>query len=77
MIGGFVYHGTAVAGLQDQYIFGDLSGKIWSLQENPANTFNRTLLLIPGFNISSFGQDAAGELYVVDVSGRVLKIGPQ
>ena len=77
VIGGFVYHGTAVAGLQDQYIFGDLSGKIWSLQENPANTFNRTLLLIPGFNISSFGQDAAGELYVVDVSGRVLKIGPQ
>jgi glucose/arabinose dehydrogenase len=77
VIGGFVYHGTAVASLQNQYIFGDLSGKIWSLQENPANTFNRTLLLIPGFNISSFGQDAAGELYVVDVSGRVLKIGPQ
>lgn len=74
VIGGFVYHGTAIAGLQNQYIFGDLSGKIWSLQENPANTFTRTLLLSPGFNISSFGQDAAGELYVVDVSGRVLKI---
>lgn len=77
VIGGFVYHGTAVASLQNQYIFGDLSGKIWSLQENPANTFNRTLLLSPGFNISSFGQDAAGELYMVDVSGRVLKILPQ
>jgi glucose/arabinose dehydrogenase len=77
VIGGFVYHGTAVASLQNQYIFGDLSGKIWSLQENPANTFNRTLLLSPGFNISSFGQDATGELYVVDVSGRVLKIVPQ
>ena len=74
VIGGFIYHGTAVAGLQNQYVFGDLSGKIWSLQENPANTFNRTLLLNPGFNISSFGQDAAGELYVVDVAGRVLKI---
>lgn len=74
VIGGFIYHGTAVAGLQNQYIFGDLSGKIWSLQENPANTFTRTLLLSPGFNISSFGQDAAGELYVVDVGGRVFKI---
>ena len=77
VIGGFVYHGTALAGLQNMYIFGDLSGKIWSLQENPANTFNRTLLLSPGFNISSFGQDAAGELYVVDVNGRVLKIVQQ
>jgi len=74
VIGGFVYHGTAVAGLQNLYIFGDLSGKIWSLKEDPANTFTRTLLVSPGFNISSFGQDAAGELYVVDVGGRVLKI---
>jgi len=74
VIGGFVYHGTAVAGLQNLYIFGDLSGKIWSLKEDPANTFTRTLLVSPGFNISSFGQDAAGELYVVDVDGRVLKI---
>jgi hypothetical protein len=74
VIGGFVYHGTAVAGLQNLYIFGDLSGKIWSLKEDPANTFTRTLLASPGFNISSFGQDAAGELYVVDVGGRVLKI---
>ena len=78
VIGGFVYHGTAVAGMQGMYIFGDLSGKIWSLTEAPANTFTRSLLATPGFNISSFGQDAAGELYVMDISnGRVLKIVPQ
>ncbi len=77
VIGGFVYHGTALAGMQRQYIFGDLSGKIWSLTENPPNTFTRTLLLSPGFQISSFGQDSSGELYVVDIGGgRVLKIGP-
>ena len=74
VIGGFVYHGSMIPGLQNMYVFGDLSGKIWSLNENPANTFTRTLLLSPGFNISSFGQDAAGELYVVDVGGRVFKI---
>ena len=78
VIGGFVYHGTAVAGMQGMYIFGDLSGKIWSLTENPANTFTRALLASPGFNISSFGQDAAGELYVVDIEGgRLLKIVPK
>jgi glucose/arabinose dehydrogenase len=77
VIGGFVYHGTAVAGMQGMYIFGDLSGKIWSLTEAPANTFTRSVLAMPGFSISSFGQDATGELYVVDISnGRVLKIVP-
>jgi hypothetical protein len=36
------------------------------------------VLAATGFNISSFGQDAAGELYVVDISGgRVLKIVPK
>jgi glucose/arabinose dehydrogenase len=78
VIGGFVYHGTAVAGMQGMYIFGDLSGKIWSLTESSPNNFTRATLLTPGFNISSFGQDAAGELYVVDISGgRILKIIPQ
>ena len=78
VIGGFVYHGTVVAGMQGQYVFGDLNGQIWSLTENSPNTFSRTLLLKPGFNISSFGQDSAGELYVVDISGgRVLKIVPK
>jgi glucose/arabinose dehydrogenase len=78
VMGGFVYHGTALSGMQGVYIFGDLSGKIWSLTENPANTFTRAQLADAGFNISSFGQDSAGELYVVDIGGgRVLKIVPK
>jgi glucose/arabinose dehydrogenase len=78
VIGGFVYHGTTLAGMQGRYIFGDLNGQIWSLTENAPNTFTRALILKPGFNISSFGQDFAGELYVVDISGgRVLKIVPK
>ncbi|HZD95334.1 MAG TPA: PQQ-dependent sugar dehydrogenase [Candidatus Sulfotelmatobacter sp.] len=78
VIGGFIYHGTALTGRQGMYIFGDLNGQIWSLTENPANTFTRTLLLKPGFNLSSFGQDSNGELYVADLGGgRVLKIVPQ
>ena len=75
VIGGFVYHGTALAGLQGQYIFGDLNGKIWSLQEGPPGTFTRTLLNDTALTISSFGQDQSGELYVVDIgNGRVLKV---
>jgi hypothetical protein len=77
VIGGFVYHGAALKNFQGLYLFGDLNGKIWALMENPPNTFTRTTLMDAGFNISSFGQDAAGELYVLDISGgRVLKIVP-
>lgn len=77
VIGGFVYHGTALAGLQGQYIFGDLNGKIWTLQEGPPNTFTRTLLSDSGLAISSFGRDQTDELYVVDLSGNIFKITPQ
>jgi hypothetical protein len=78
VIGGFVYHGTALSGMQGRYIFGDLNGKIFALTENPPNTFTRSQIATESFNISSFGQDAAGELYVVDISGgRVLKVVPQ
>ena len=77
VIGGFVYHGTALAGFENQYIFGDLNGRIWTLQESPPNTFTRTLLNDTGLSISSFGQDQNGELYVVDIgNGTVLKIVP-
>lgn len=78
VLGGFIYHGSALASLQGQYIFGDLNGKIWALQEGPPNTFTRSLLMDSGLSLSSFGQDESSELYVVDIgNGRVLKIVPQ
>lgn len=78
VIGGFIYHGMALTGLQGNYIFGDLNGKLWKLVEGPPGTFTRSQIGDENFNISSFGQDAAGELYIVDISGgRVLKIVPQ
>lgn len=77
VIGGFVYRGTAIPALVGQYVFGDFSnGKIWELTES-AGTWTRSLLLTTGRNISSFGQDAAGELYAVDYNGVVLKIVSQ
>lgn len=77
VIGGYVYKGSAIPGLANAYIFADLNGKIWSLAEGPPNTWTRTLLLTTGRTISSFGQDGAGEVYVVDLSGNVLKLTGQ
>jgi glucose/arabinose dehydrogenase len=78
VMGGFVYKGTAISGLSGSYVFGDyISGTIWRLVESPPGTWTRTTLLSTGRNISSFGQDASGELYVLDYSGSVLKLSPQ
>ena len=76
VIGGFVYHGSAIPGLQNLYVFADLNGKIWSLQQQASGSFTRTLLLASQQSISSLGQDQSGELYVVDIRGQVLKIVP-
>jgi glucose/arabinose dehydrogenase len=75
VIGGFVYRGANIPALRGAYIFGDLgTGKIWELQETSPNNWARTLLLQSGVMITSFGQDATGELYVVDLSGNVSKL---
>ncbi len=78
VMGGYVYKGTAIPSLSGAYIFGDYgSGTIWELTEAPPGTWTRTKLLSTGRNLSSFGQDVAGEIYVVDYSGNVLKLTAQ
>ena len=79
VIGGFVYRGSAVPALKGLYVFGDLgTGKIWTLQETSPNMFTRTLVATTGKTISSFGQDQAGELYLVDYgAGNVFRLVAQ
>jgi glucose/arabinose dehydrogenase len=78
VIGGFVYKGSAISSLANKYIFGDLTGRIFSLTEAPANTWTRADLFSTGLTISSLGQDSAGELYVLDYGGgNILKLVSQ
>jgi glucose/arabinose dehydrogenase len=78
VIGGYVYRGTAIPGLVGSYVMADfVNGKIWAAKEAPAGAWARTLLLSTARPISSLGQDASGEIHVVDYSGSVLKIVPQ
>ena len=77
VIGGYVYKGSTIPALAGAYLLGDFgSGTIWELTEN-SNAWTRTKLLSSNFNVSSFGQDVAGEIYVVDYSGNVLKLVAQ
>jgi glucose/arabinose dehydrogenase len=72
--GGYVYRGTAVPGLAGTYLYADYcSGTIWGLDASAAQPTPR-VLLEAGANIVSFGEDEAGELYVVDLGGRVLRV---
>jgi hypothetical protein len=78
VIGGYVYKGSAIPELADSYIFGDVgSGTIWYLRKGSRGKLQRKLLLESGHAISAFGQDAAGEIYVVAYSGSVLELVPQ
>jgi glucose/arabinose dehydrogenase len=66
--GGHVYRGAAIASLQGAYVFGDYcSGRIWSLRQAPSGEWERTDLLDSRLPISSFGEDEAGKLYLVDL----------
>jgi glucose/arabinose dehydrogenase len=73
--GGYVYRGSEYPEMQGIYFLGDYSGGIiWGLR--PVNdSWESELLLRAGFNISSFGEDEAGNLYMLDyLGGRVLKL---
>ncbi|MGI8640779.1 MAG: PQQ-dependent sugar dehydrogenase [Pyrinomonadaceae bacterium] len=68
--GGYVYRGTQIPSLVGNYVFADYcTGEIFRL-----NGTAPELLLDSPHNISSFGEDSAGELYITALSGQVLKI---
>lgn len=78
VIGGYVYHGSAISSLAGTYLFSDYaSGKIWGLTEGQSGTWTRAELLSTNANVSSLGQDASGEIYVVEYSGSVMKLVQQ
>lgn len=75
--GGFVYRGEALSGLQGHYFYGDfcITGVIRSLRLTPSGSADvREWPLDEIGNVTSFGEDAAGELYVADYQGRVYRL---
>ncbi len=68
--GGYVYRGSQFPLLDSLYFYGDYcSGTIWSGYVTPAGVWQAGDSLDTGLLISSFGQDAAGELYILDMAG--------
>jgi cysteine-rich repeat protein len=81
--GGFVYRGCALPPVQGTYFYGDLCSafvRSFTVSGGVAvGDADHTAELAPGGglsidNIVSFGEDARGELYIVDQGGEVFKI---
>jgi glucose/arabinose dehydrogenase len=73
--GGFVYRGNTIPELQGRYVFGDYcSGEVWSLliHDGQATDVRREPITVKG--LSSFGEDARGELYAASIDGAVFKL---
>jgi uncharacterized protein (TIGR03437 family) len=73
--GGYVYRGAAIPWLQGKYVYGDfVTGRIWALSELSTGAWRNEELLDTPFNVSSFGEDDSGELYVLDYSGSLRQL---
>jgi all-beta uncharacterized protein len=70
--GGYVYRGSQGALTAGTYVYADYcTGEILTW-----NGSTQTLMLDSALNISSFGEDEAGELYVVGLGGTISRIDP-
>lgn len=68
--GGYRYRGARYPRMYGMYVYGDYcSGMIWGATPQHDGTVATQLLLDTTLQISSFGEDLAGELYVVDIKG--------
>ena len=78
--GGYVYRGSAIPALQGHYFYADFcQGWVRSFRyaDGVVNDLTSWPALSPGGLVTSFGEDAAGELYVLEAGGRVFKIVPE
>ena len=77
--GGHRYRGAANPALAGYFVYGDFcSGRIWGSTRSANGVWSTAQLLLSGFNISTFGEDAAGEIYVAAYNtGVIYRISAQ
>jgi glucose/arabinose dehydrogenase len=79
VVGGFVYRGEAIAALRGAYVYGDYcSGRVWALRFDGAQVTQQTQIAQVQGAMSSFAEDAAGELYALAYgnAGGIFKLTP-
>lgn len=77
IIGGYVYRGVGLPGLNGSYIYGDYcSGKIWEVNIQALMQGDATprILVDSDLYITSFAQDLSGNLYVLSQSTGIYRL---
>ncbi|WP_437318373.1 PQQ-dependent sugar dehydrogenase [Sorangium sp. So ce385] len=88
--GGYVYRGSKIPALRGKYLYGDFaSDRVWMFTwrdgvATPSSPTDLGTQLSQDLNsvstiegLASFGEDAAGELYIVSYGGRIFRIDPE
>ncbi len=76
VIGGYVYRGQAHPWLVGQYLYADFaSGNLWAVTSPGQGQFGSVSVVATDLTSpQSFGEDEAGEVYVVSMTGRILRL---
>jgi glucose/arabinose dehydrogenase len=75
VIGGFVYRGQRIRGLRGAYLYGDYcAGWVRAARVDDGKVLDQRDLGLEVPGLSSFGVDAAGELYALSLSGDVYRL---
>jgi uncharacterized repeat protein (TIGR03806 family) len=76
--GGFVYRGSRLPEIYGAYLYGDYcSGQIWALRWDGGQVTESRVIALSGLNISAFGEDQAGEIYIVHHGGTLHRLARQ
>lgn len=76
--GGYVYRGRAIEALRGTYLFADFASKeIFAMTTDAyGGSGFEVRATMSGGGIASFSEDAAGEIYVVDLGGALYRLDP-
>lgn len=76
--GGYVSHSKRLPELDGTYIYGDYdTGRVWGFKYENGKATNNRELVDTQFRLVEFGQDDAGEVYLVDfVGGQIYRLSP-
>jgi glucose/arabinose dehydrogenase len=75
--GGYVYRGTKIPALRGGYLFADYcGGQLRAITVQDGKVAQERVLPARAQTITSFGQDADGELYVLSDGGGVYRVDP-
>ena len=73
--GGYRYRGSVIPGIFGSYFYGDYcTGRIWEAVQDGSGDWSSTQVLDTGHNISGWGEDLAGEVYLCHHGGEVYKL---